>query len=65
MANNASEQQICPPTLVDIKEAAAAVGLAAVLSHTIDIRDKVIGVITTGGNVDAADICAAPNARAE
>jgi len=48
-----------------VVEAGAAVGLAAVLSQKIDIRDKVIGVITTGGNVDAADFCAALNARAE
>jgi len=48
-----------------VVEPGAAVGLAAVLSQKIDIRDKAIGVITTGGNVDAADFCAALNARAE
>ena len=48
-----------------VVEPGAAVGLAAVLSQKIDIRDKAIGVITTGGNVDAADFCAAINARAE
>jgi threonine dehydratase len=48
-----------------VVEPGAAVGLAAVLSQKIDIRNKAIGVITTGGNVDAADFCAALNARAE
>ena len=48
-----------------VVEPGAAVGLAAVLSQKIDIRDKAIGVITTGGNVDAADFCSAINARAE
>jgi threonine dehydratase len=117
MTNDAPEQQICPPTLEDVREAAAlcdaimtdtpgaltfpinqkllagvltvsdddvrcamafafehfkivvepgaAVGLAAVLSQRIDIKDKTICVIATGGNVDAADFCAALNARAE
>ena len=48
-----------------VVEPGAAVGLAAVLSQKIDITNKTIGVITTGGNVDAADFCAAINARAE
>ena len=48
-----------------VVEPGAAVGLAAVLSQKIDIRNKAIGVITTGGNVDAADFCSALNARAE
>ncbi len=47
-----------------VVEPGAAVGLAAVLSQKIDIRDKTICVITTGGDVDAADFCAAPTARA-
>lgn len=45
-----------------VVEPGAAVGLAAVLSRKIDIREKTIGVIATGGNVDAADFCAALNA---
>ncbi|MDC1287436.1 threonine/serine dehydratase [Gammaproteobacteria bacterium] len=48
-----------------VVEAGAAVGLAAVLSQKIDIRNKTISVIATGGNVDAADFCAALSARAE
>ena len=48
-----------------VVEPGAAVGLAAVLSQKIDITNKTIGVVTTGGNVDAADFCAAINARAE
>jgi len=48
-----------------VVEPGAAVGLAAVLSQKIDIRDKTIGVIATGGNVDATDFCAAVNAVAE
>lgn len=48
-----------------VVEPGAAVGLAAVLSQKIDIRNKAIGVITTGGNVDAAGFCSAINARAE
>ena len=48
-----------------VVEPGAAVGLAAVLSQKIDITNKTIGVVTTGGNVDAADFCAALNARAE
>jgi threonine dehydratase len=48
-----------------VVEPGGAVGLAAVLSRKIDIADKTIGVITTGGNVDAVDFCAALNARAE
>ena len=48
-----------------VVEPGGAVGLAAVLSQKIDIRDKAIAVITTGGNVDAADYCAALNAKAE
>ncbi len=45
-----------------VVEPGAAVGLAAVLSQKIDIRDKAIGVIVTGGNVDATGFCAALNA---
>lgn len=48
-----------------VVEPGAAVGLAAVLSGKIEISDKTIGVITTGGNVDTVDFCAALNARAE
>jgi threonine dehydratase len=48
-----------------VVEPGAAVGLAAVLSQKIDISNKTIGVITTGGNVDAADFCAALSTRAE
>ena len=48
-----------------VVEPGAAVGLAAVLSGKIDISNKTIGVITTGGNVDTVDFCAALNARAE
>jgi threonine dehydratase len=48
-----------------VVEPGGAVGLAAVLSQKIDIRDRSIAVITTGGNVDAADFCAALNARTE
>jgi threonine dehydratase len=48
-----------------VVEPGGAVGLAAVLSRKIDIGDKAIAVIATGGNVDAADYCAALNAKAE
>jgi threonine dehydratase len=48
-----------------VVEPGAAVGLAAVLSQKIGISNKTIGVITTGGNVDAADFCAALSTRAE
>ena len=48
-----------------VVEPGAAVSLAAVLSQKIDIKDKTICVIATGGNVDAADFCAALNTRAE
>jgi len=47
-----------------VVEPGAAVGLAAVLSLKIDIRDKAIAVIATGGNVDVGDFCAALNAKA-
>ncbi|MCG6889843.1 MAG: threonine/serine dehydratase [Gammaproteobacteria bacterium] len=47
-----------------VVEPGAAVGLAAVLSLKIDIRDKAIAVIATGGNVDSEDFCAALNAKA-
>ena len=42
-----------------VVEPGGAVGLAAVLSQKIDISNKTIGVITTGGNVDTVDFCAA------
>ena len=42
-----------------VVEPGAAVGLAAVLSQKIDITDKVIAVIITGGNVDVPDFNAA------
>ena len=42
-------------------EPGAAVGLAAVLRRTIDVSGKVVAVIATGGNVDAANFCAAIN----
>jgi len=48
-----------------VLEAGAAVGLAAVLSQKIDISNKTIGIIATGGNVDAADFCAALVSSAE
>jgi len=48
-----------------VVEPGGAVGLAAVLSQKIDISNKTIAVITTGGNVDAADYCANLNAKAE
>ncbi len=48
-----------------VVEPGAAVGLAAVLRQKIDIRDKAIAVIATGGNVDAAVFCSALNAKAE
>lgn len=40
-------------------EPGAAVGLAAVLHHKIDVSGKVFATIATGGNVDAASFCAA------
>jgi threonine dehydratase len=40
-------------------EPGAAVGLAAVLHHKINIEGETIAVIATGGNVDAASFCAA------
>jgi len=40
-------------------EAGAAVGLAAVLSHKIDIAGKTAAIIATGGNVDTVSFCAA------
>ncbi len=40
-----------------VVEPGAAVGLAAVLSQKIDSKNKTIGVITTGGNVEAVDFC--------
>jgi threo-3-hydroxy-L-aspartate ammonia-lyase len=48
-----------------VVEPGAAVGLAAVLSRKIDIRRRTVGVIVTGGNVDAADFCAALSAQTE
>ena len=42
-----------------VVEPGAAVGLAAVLRHKIDMEGKTIAVIATGGNVDAASFCAA------
>jgi threonine dehydratase len=47
-----------------VVEPGAAVGLAAVISLKIDIKDQAIAVIATGGNVDAGDFCAALNAQA-
>jgi threo-3-hydroxy-L-aspartate ammonia-lyase len=46
-----------------VVEPGAAVGLAAVLSQKIDISNRTIAVIVTGGNVDAADYCAALNTK--
>ena len=48
-----------------VVEPGGAVGLAAVLSKKIDIPHKTICVIATGGNVDAADFCAALNTPIE
>lgn len=45
-------------------EPGAAVGLAAVLRHKIDIEGKTIVIVATGGNVDAASFCAALSAAA-
>lgn len=42
-------------------EPGAAVGLAAVLQRKLDVSGKVVAVIATGGNVDAASFCAAIN----
>ncbi|GAC1555544.1 MAG: pyridoxal-phosphate dependent enzyme [Vulcanimicrobiaceae bacterium] len=36
-----------------VLEPSGACALAALLSHTIDVRDKRVGVIISGGNVDA------------
>jgi threonine dehydratase len=47
-----------------VVEPGAAVGLAAVLSLKIDITDKAIAVIVTGGNVDTESFCAALHAQA-
>jgi threo-3-hydroxy-L-aspartate ammonia-lyase len=45
-------------------EPGAAVGLAAVLHHKIGIEGNTIAVVATGGNVDAANFCAALDAAA-
>ncbi|MFQ5468032.1 MAG: threonine/serine dehydratase, partial [Kiloniellaceae bacterium] len=47
-----------------VVEPGAAVGLAAVFRHKLDIEGKTIAVIATGGNVDAASFCAALDAAA-
>jgi len=41
-----------------VVEPGAAVGIAAVLSGAIDIKDNVIAAIVTGGNIDRARFCA-------
>ncbi|EDP64298.1 putative threonine dehydratase [alpha proteobacterium BAL199] len=40
-----------------VVEPGAAVGLAAVLSGRIDIRDQTVATVITGGNVDAERFC--------
>ena len=40
-----------------VVEPGAAVGIAAVLSGQIEIRDKTIATVVTGGNVDAQRFC--------
>lgn len=40
-----------------VVEPGAAVGIAAVLNGQIDIRDKTIATVVTGGNVDARRFC--------
>jgi len=41
-----------------IVEPGAAVGLAALLSGRVDIKDKTVATIVTGGNIDQARFCA-------
>ncbi len=41
-----------------VLEPGAAVGLAAVLSGELDLRDRTVATIGTGGNVDPARFCA-------
>ncbi len=43
-------------------EPGAAVGIAAVLHHKIDVSGKAFATIATGGNVDAASYCSAISA---
>jgi threo-3-hydroxy-L-aspartate ammonia-lyase len=47
-----------------VVEPGAAVAIAAVLSGRIDILDKVIVTVVTGGNIDAARFCGLVNAKA-
>jgi len=35
-----------------VVEASSAVPYAAVLDHLVDVRDKRVGIVLTGGNVD-------------
>ena len=44
-----------------IIEPGAAVALAAVLDGKIDIQDKTIAVVVTGGNIDTDRFCALLN----
>jgi threonine dehydratase len=46
-----------------VVEPSGAAGLAALLGAKIDLRGRRVGVIVTGGNVDAADYCAALGVR--
>jgi threo-3-hydroxy-L-aspartate ammonia-lyase len=44
-----------------VVEPGAAVGIAAVLNGQIDIKDKVIATVVTGGNIDTVRYCALIN----
>ncbi len=48
-----------------VVEPGAAVGIAAVLSGRIAIRDKVIATIVTGGNIDSVRFCTLVNSETE
>lgn len=41
-----------------VVEPGAAVGIAAVLNHRIDIKGKTVAVVVTGGNIDPDRFCA-------
>ncbi|NNE23068.1 MAG: threonine/serine dehydratase [Rhizobiales bacterium] len=46
-----------------VVEPGAAVGIAAALNGTIDIKDKVVATIVTGGNIDPARFCTLVNSE--
>jgi threonine dehydratase len=60
-----SDDEVCAAMKVGfdqfktVVEPGAAVGLAAVLAGKIDPKKQSIGIVLTGGNVDAADFCKA------